>query len=89
MEQEDTSCRGTLALSKHDDVSDDEVSSILWDGNTVDDMSNGPTGPVTCSKSKGQNLTAKCFVILSQGANCLPTVGRMFPASSEDLKTIM
>ena len=71
MEKEDTLCKRTLTLSKHDDVSDDELSSTPLDGNAADNMSNAPAGSVTCSNSKGWNLTAKGFVIMSQGVNWL------------------
>ena len=61
----------TLTHTEHD-ISDGEVNSPPWDGNASHDMSNAPTGPVTHSKSKGQNLTAKDFVIMSQGINWSP-----------------
>ena len=69
MEQENTLPKGTLAYTEHNDASDDEVSSTQCDGNAAYDMSNAPTGQVTHSMSKGQNLTAKCFAIMSQGVN--------------------
>ena len=71
MEQDDTLCKGTLTHTEHDNVSNDEVNSTQLDGNAADDMSSVPTGPVIHSKSKGQNLTVECFVIMSQGVNWL------------------
>ena len=71
MEQEKTLHKGSLTLTKHDSVSDDELSSNTWDGNAADDMSNAPTGPVTHSKSKHQNLTAEDFIIMSYGVSWL------------------
>ena len=66
MEQEDTLHKGSSTHNEHYDVSDDEVSNTPWDGNAADYMSNVSTGPVTCSMSKGQNITVKGFVIMSQ-----------------------
>ena len=65
MECEDTLYKGSVTQTEHDD----EISSTPWDGNAAEYMSNASAGPVTCSKSKGQNLFAKCFVIMSQGVN--------------------
>ena len=56
----------SLIYTEHEDVSDNEVSSTPWDGNAIDDA---PTGPAAHSKIKGQNLTAKGFVIMTQGVN--------------------
>ena len=71
MEEEDTLHKGTSTHTEHDNVSDDEVGGTPWDGNAADYMSNASTCPVTCSKSKDQNLTAQGFVIMSQGVNWL------------------
>ena len=89
MEEEGTLCKGSLIHTAHDDVSTDEVSSDPWDGNAADDLSNAPTGPVAHNKSKGQNLTAKGFVIMSQDVQGLTNGWKMFPAAWGDLKTIM
>ena len=53
MGQEDTLHKGTLTHTKHDDVSDDEVSSTPWDVNAADDMSNALTCPVTVKVKDG------------------------------------
>ena len=66
-----TLCTESSSYNKHDEFSEAEVSSSPWDRNAAYDMSNVPTGPVTHSKSKGQNLTAEGFVIMSEGVNWL------------------
>ena len=44
MEQEGTLYKGLSTNTKHDDVSNCEVSSTPWDGNDADDTSNAATG---------------------------------------------
>ena len=87
MKQKDTLQKGSSVHTEHDDVSYDDVSSTPWDGNAEDDISNAPTGPVTHSESKGQNIISKGFVIMSQGVDWLTTIKRMFPAGLERSKT--
>ena len=71
MEEEDTLYKGSLTHIEDADVSDNNVSSTPWDGNDADTVSNASTGPITCSKSKGQNLTAERFFIISYGVSWL------------------
>ena len=71
MDQENASHKGSSMHIKHDVFSDDEVSSIPWDGNAAADMNNASTGPFTHSNIKGQNVITKGFVIMSQGVNWL------------------
>ena len=60
-----------MTHTEHDDVSDDKVSSTPCEENAADDMSNASSGPVTHSKSRGEALTAKGFVIMVQDVNWL------------------
>ena len=71
MEQEDSLPKRSSTHTEHEYVSEDEISGTSWDGNAKNDESNVPTGPVTHSMNKGWNVTAKGFVTMSQGVNCL------------------
>ena len=69
--EHDNTMQRIFMHTENDDISDDEFSSLPWDGNAAGDVSNAPTGPFTHSKHICHKLTAKGFVIMFQGINWL------------------